>query len=171
MRNEFQINGLKQLSTWANSNNSKAMAVEIGAYAGEGTLTLSNYFNLVIAVDPWLNGYDKNDLASEQVSMDIVFKKFIEKISNIKNIKYIPAFSKNAIKFFNDQSIDFLYIDGDYRYEAVINDIALWTKKIKKNGIISGHDFSFKSVNEAIKHFFPNKKIELFDGDSWGILL
>jgi hypothetical protein len=26
-------------------------------------------------------------------------------------------------------------------------------------------------VNEAIKLFFPNKKIELFDGDSWGILL
>jgi len=171
MRNDTQINGLRNLCKWANFNGLKGQAVEIGTYCGEGALVLSNYFDVVTAIDPWVNGYDKNDLASEQTSMDLVFKKFIENISNVKNIKYIPTLSENATKFFMDEFIDFLYIDGDHRHESVIKDISLWIKKIKKNGIISGHDFSFNSVHNAIKKFFPNKKIELFDGDSWAILL
>ena len=36
----------------------KDKAVEIGAYAGEGTVILANHFKEVTSVDPWINGYD-----------------------------------------------------------------------------------------------------------------
>jgi hypothetical protein len=171
MRDAFQINGLKNLCRWANLNNSKGIAIEIGAYSGEGTSILSNYFERVVAIDPWENGYDKNDLASEQLSMDLIFKSFLERTNKIKNIKYIPTTSAKAIKHFSDNTIDFLYIDGDHQYEFVKNDLILWKNKVKKNGIIAGHDFSFNSVKTAIFEEFPDKTIELFDGDSWAFIL
>jgi hypothetical protein len=34
-----------------------------------------------------------------------------------------------------------VYIDGNHSYEAAVEDIALWSKKVRKGGIVSGHDY------------------------------
>ena len=43
-------------------------------------------------------------------------------------------------KFEND-SIDFIYIDGSHSEENVRRDVELYLPKLKKNGIIAGHDY------------------------------
>ena len=46
-----------------------------------------------------------------------------------------------ALKDFNDNSLDFVFIDGNHTFEYVVEDIAQWSKKVKVGGIVSGHDY------------------------------
>ena len=76
MRPPFQQEGLAKLCQWANEQGANGKAVELGAYSGEGTEVISRYFKEVLAVDPWINGYDLNDVASHQCPMKFVFEAF-----------------------------------------------------------------------------------------------
>lgn len=49
--------------------------------------------------------------------------------------------SKEILNRFADESLDFIFIDGNHAYEWVVWDIANWSKKVKKGGIIFGHDY------------------------------
>ena len=42
---------------------------------------------------------------------------------------------------FKDNSYDFIYIDPDHKYESVVKDVELYLPKLKKGGIIGGHDY------------------------------
>ena len=42
---------------------------------------------------------------------------------------------------FEDESLDFVYIDADHRFDYVMEDIITWSRKVKIGGIISGHDY------------------------------
>ena len=47
----------------------------------------------------------------------------------------------DAVKNFEDSSLDFVYIDGDHEFKAIAIDISDWIHKIRVGGIICGHDF------------------------------
>jgi len=53
----------------------------------------------------------------------------------------IRKLSMDAVKDFEDSSLDFVYIDGNHQFDYVVADIIEWTKKVKKGGIVSGHDY------------------------------
>ncbi len=53
----------------------------------------------------------------------------------------IRKYSLEAVNDFTNNSLDFVYIDGGHRFDDVMQDIIGWTKKVKKGGIISGHDY------------------------------
>lgn len=53
----------------------------------------------------------------------------------------IKKYSLDAVKDFEDESLDFIFIDGNHDFQNVTNDIVEWSKKVKKGGIISGHDY------------------------------
>jgi len=40
-----------------------------------------------------------------------------------------------------DNSLDFVYIDADHRFDAVMQDLILWSRKVRPGGIVSGHDY------------------------------
>ncbi len=40
-----------------------------------------------------------------------------------------------------DESLDFVYIDADHRFDYVMEDLIAWGRKVRKGGIISGHDY------------------------------
>jgi len=86
-------------------------------------------------VDSWAQGNYKRtgDDRCEQTLFRL--KAFKEQITIIKNI------STEAVKQVKDESLDFVYIDGDHTFDYVVTDIIEWAKKVKKGGIISGHDY------------------------------
>jgi hypothetical protein len=57
------------------------------------------------------------------------------------NCVFIRKFSMDAVKDFDDKSLDFVYIDANHGFRYVIDDIAEWSRKVKRGGIIFGHDF------------------------------
>ena len=69
------------------------------------------------------------------------------------NYHFLRKTSAEALDDFVDGELDFVYLDGDHCFEQVTFDIAKWSKKVKKGGIISGHDFA--------KHKRPETKIHV----------
>ena len=59
------------------------------------------------------------------------------------NCKIIRKESMAAVKDFKENSLDFVYIDGNHDFVNVTNDIHAWGKKVKVGGIISGHDYAY----------------------------
>ena len=47
----------------------------------------------------------------------------------------------DALKLFDDNSLDFVYIDGNHEFMSVSNDLFHWHKKVRVGGMIAGHDY------------------------------
>ena len=73
--------------------------------------------------------------------------------------------SVNASKLYQDQSLDFIFIDASHTYDNVMDDLNYWYPKLKHRGIIAGHDYN-NDVKLAVDEFFRNKKIEVYK-DNW----
>ncbi|NBT49495.1 MAG: class I SAM-dependent methyltransferase [Actinobacteria bacterium] len=171
MRPPFQQEGLAKLCQWANDNGANGKAVEIGAYSGEGTEVIAKYFKEVLAVDPWINGYDLNDVASHQCPMKFVFDAFQNRTKGLGNVSFRRGKSLDALPDIGDESLDLIYVDGDHRYEAVVADIQGWKPKLRNGGILAGHDWSFPAVQKALSETLADKEAVLFQGDSWAVVV
>ena len=74
----------------------------------------------------------------------------------------LRAYSYDAKYFFIGSPLDFVYIDGEHTYKAVLQDMNDYWDKIKVGGIMAGHDYndtnpgSVKAVNE----FAEKNKLE-----------
>ena len=61
-----------------------------------------------------------------------------------------------------------IFLDADHSYEAVRLDIETWLPKVKKNGILAGHDYInllHPGVKRAVDDIFEGD-IQI-DGSSW----
>lgn len=71
--------------------------------------------------------------------------------------------SMEAVKRFSDNSIDFVYIDGNHKDPWISDDIREWTKKVKPRGIVAGHDYiqphGLYDVKKAVIRYTNEHKI------------
>ncbi len=117
--------------------------VEIGVYRGKFTVALAKGAPdmELTGVDGWAvyPGYKddvENDLESE------AYDDAVNRTKDYPNIHLVKAWSTEAAKMFDDQSLDFIYIDANHDFEHCVEDLAAWSKKVKKGGILSGHDYA-----------------------------
>lgn len=65
--------------------------------------------------------------------------------------------SLEAVRAFEDLSIDGVFIDANHEKEAVLEDAVAWSAKVKRGGIIAGHDLDhvqFPGVREAVESLY-----------------
>jgi len=114
------------------------IGIERGLYSEQ--LCNANPDLKLYCIDAWTayKGY------REHVSQDKLdgFLEETKKRLSPYGCNVIKAFSMDAVKAFEDESLDFVYIDGNHEFQQTTNDIAEWSKKVRKGGIISGHDYS-----------------------------
>jgi hypothetical protein len=53
----------------------------------------------------------------------------------------IKATSEDAVREFKDDSLDSVYIDGRHEFDYVMMDLIMWVPKVRRGGIIAGHDY------------------------------
>lgn len=152
--------------------------VEIGTFKGEFAKTiLSNWNGTLYMVDPW-----REDLGYEYTNTDYYeFKNslYYQTIENTKEYQdrsfMLRGFSNQMINLFENESLDFVYIDANHAYDFVKEDIELWYPKVKKGGIVSGHDYIlFNGTKEAWyqdPNWAENKKDKHMWSDNyyWGL--
>ena len=70
--------------------------------------------------------------------------------------------SIEASKLYEDNSLDFVFIDASHEYEDVKADILSWLPKVKIGGILAGHDYNtFEGVNRAVDEIFNINDLEI----------
>lgn len=111
-------------------------------------------------IDPYL-AYDDQTRRRGQEEMDeseIIAKTRLAGY----NCEFIKKTSIEALKDIPDESLDFVYIDGNHAFDWVMEDIIHWSKKVRKGGVVSGHDYSpdFPGVQEAVDVWVRVKKIK-----------
>lgn len=98
-----------------------------------------------------------------------IHKYYLEALDRMKdypNYTFIKKFSMDAVKDFEDGSLDFVYLDGAHDYYNVAMDICQWSKKVKKGGIIYGHDYKRRhhrwivDVKDVVDSFTYAKAIQ-----------
>ena len=87
-----------------------------------------------------------------------------------RNFTLLQGFSEDMVNRIKDNSLDFVYIDADHSYDFVMQDMILWGRKIKKGGIMSGHDYYYDKdesarrtkVTQAINDYTRVHNIEFY---------
>jgi hypothetical protein len=113
--------------------------VEIGVYIADFTTTLAAAGLNVYGVDSWL--WYPGGGHSSQRGQDQRYQIALEKAALYPNCTLIRKTSSEALKDFEDGSLDFVYIDGDHSFPYIAHDVYEWSKKIRVGGVMSGHDY------------------------------
>jgi hypothetical protein len=163
---KFAKQGLRDMLDYIGDVSTFTM-VEIGSYVGDSTEIFAQRVNEIHCVDPWENGYDDNDSASGQHCMFVIEAQFDKLCKKYENINKLKMKSEQAIKYFQDKSLDLVYIDGLHTYEGVKQDIKLWLPKIIEGGWLTGHDYQrrFPGTIKAVEEF--KKPDQIFRDTSW----
>lgn len=147
------------------------VGVEVGVDAGAFSKIIceENKGVKLFGVDPWLQGHHcKPEFSQETV--DLIKAEAIRRTEG-HDWTPIRKFSVDAAKDFEDESLDFVYIDGLHDYESASADIKAWYPKVKKGGILSGHDYvkgyndKWFGVIQAVDEFV---KLYSLDLTIWG---
>lgn len=81
----------------------------------------------------------------------------------------IKDYTTVAATHFEDESLDFVFIDADHSYEGVRDDIEHWETKVRSGGYIIGHDIHFESVKRAVEERF-GKDYQTADDFLWYVV-
>lgn len=115
--------------------------LEIGSFMGKSSCALfgsiDGYYGMsnLYCIDNW------SKFGSSK-------EKCIRNLSKLKmdfnlngNFLILNGDSYTFVDYFEDNTIDVIFIDGDHNYNSVYNDIKNYYSKLKKGGILLGHDF------------------------------
>lgn len=134
------------LGNFLNTLGLTGLGVEIGTHRADYASHLLSTWegSTLYCVDPWTNlpGYEyqatllwgNGDREEDRVLAYERLSAFAERAVPIEST------SLQIVGSFKDNSLDFVYIDGDHQKEAVTADLAAWYPKLKSGGIIAGHD-------------------------------
>jgi predicted O-methyltransferase YrrM len=107
--------------------------VEIGVGGGRNSsyLLKNSKLELLYGVENWsTHSYRKSKKAIK------------EKLKTLgERFSLIEESSLNAVSRFEDESLDFVYIDGDHSYRGSYADMVAWYPKVRAGGFFGGHDY------------------------------
>ena len=153
--------------------------VELGCYKGKST----SFIGVEIhkqkrdiefwAIDSFQGATNSTDVNEQKAyegvtEIELAYAINISEVGN--KVKTIKALSHESANLFKDGSVDCLFIDAGHSREAVKADIEAWLPKMKRYGIMAGHDFhAWEGVNQAVTEVFgtPHK----VENDCWFIYM
>jgi methyltransferase family protein len=119
---------------------------EVGVWKGAYSAKFCAAGLHMLCVDPWLSYPEwqdtKNSLPpDEQVAfMAAAHAEALARLGPL-DCEIVRAFSADAAKAVPDGSLDFVYIDGNHVEAAVRADLAAWSPKVRRGGLVAGHDY------------------------------
>lgn len=151
----------------------KARVMEIGVWYGSGSTniwldTFADGSELVL-IDAWrpyaseadVSGKDFRPTYWDYAKMDgLSTEAFLSAFLNVrrfenenggKEVSLIRAKASNLLRYFQEDTFDFIYIDADHKYDSVKSDIQNAKRLINKSyGIICGDDLEKCPTPELI---------------------
>lgn len=135
------------LFSFAKNCQKKGVIVEIGSWKGTSTIWIGagskeGNKTKIYAIDPHTGSLNENAGLIENQKSLTTFEEFQKNIksANVDDIVLpIVKTSEQAVKDFNEP-VEFIFIDGDHKYESAKLDFDLWFPKVINGGIMAFHD-------------------------------
>lgn len=156
----------------------KTLGFQTGAEIGVNRGGYSNIFaqhltGTFYAIDPWVcfspfifpDSCRQNTRYSSQAETDKSYRIAKGKLSKYDHVKILRQTSMQAIITIPDDSLDIIYVDGNHLYQFAWIDLWGFWSKLKRGGIMSGHDLKCKGVRKAVLEF-----IETFNIKFWYVM-
>jgi hypothetical protein len=154
------------------ANTIKVNGFKVGAEIGckEGKTTAH-----ILSKCPWLKVYAV-DLWSDEVTsphykgsdFQAMWKGFVKNTWDYADrLEVIIENTWTAAAHFDEGELDFVFIDADHSFHAVVYDIIFWQPKIRANGILCGHDINWPGVYAAVTNLIPHYRITKHDNVWW----
>jgi predicted O-methyltransferase YrrM len=142
--------------------------VEVGSWLGKSAAYMaveiansSKNINFY-CVDMWSGVVSYSPDRSSKIDTNSYFyEKFLTNIEPVKDfIIPVAKSSLDATKEFQDNSLDFIFIDASHDYQSVKQDIEAWYPKLKPTGVFAGHDYlTSAGVRQAVEEFCTDKNL------------
>ena len=136
----------------------------LNRWAGKKLYTIDAYSQQDVTInkdyDPDMNRDEKGQTEAYNIAFNRL-KPFGDRVEMIR------AFTHDASFFFKDDSLDFVYVDANHTYDAVIQDMTDWYSKIKLGGLLLGDDYdspNHQDVIDAVNDWTDNMKIPYCNG-------
>ncbi|QDT40359.1 hypothetical protein Pan241w_04150 [Gimesia alba] len=133
----------REIPLWLKSEKLTILA-EIGVRDGDHlhSLLKSNPEQMV-AIDLWKDDgvLGHNDALFNQEQIERCYQKVCRLGEQHSCLEIYRGLSAEIAPHFSDGHFDFIYIDADHTYEGVCQDLELWWPKVRRGGVLSGHDY------------------------------
>jgi hypothetical protein len=114
---------------------------------------------------------EEKAMIAEHGSLEAAARHCFKASTGLDSARFLyNADSALSAESYDDQSVDFCFIDADHHEAACKSDIAAWLPKIRPGGIIAGHDIDFPDVRAAVESFFPRERIRVV-GRCWLVVI
>lgn len=172
-----------------NARNLTGEGAEIGVQHGSYSATLLRDWRgkKLYSVDPWKE-FEQSEYTDRsnvtQREQEAVYREAVQSLAPFGvRSEVIRATSLEASKSFREGQFDFVYIDAQHHYEAVMQDLELWYPKVREGGILAGHDYvdglldaGMFGVRSAVDEFASRNRLKVLcsaeiDWPSWCIFL
>lgn len=119
-------------------------------------------------VDAWVRIPNQSgDGSSDQEWHDKNYNAAISRVEFAKDrVTVLRGLTWDMASQVSDESLDLVYLDACHTYECVIEDLNKWFPKVKKGGVIAGHDYKNRAygVYPAVWNFtMGGRMYEVFD--------
>jgi len=147
---DYNVNTLNNLLGMVNGK----LFCEIGAWTGHSTSLIARRAKenggMVYVIDTFQGegGYLPDWIQKTGYNVEKVFLSNMLELGLTEYLHILKGSSDIFHPQINDESLDFLFIDGDHRYNQISKDINNYYPKVKKGGIICGHDCEGPEYNE-----------------------
>jgi predicted O-methyltransferase YrrM len=152
----------------------KLVGVEIGVCNGvTSELFAKGISNIekIYAVDNYPSFVDWDGTRVTEERQAETMRRCKERLSKYPNIEFVYKSSEEFAPTIQDNSLDFIFIDGDHSYNATLKDLINYWPKVKTGGVFAGHDINLSTVSDALKEFFKGEKnIRMVENNAWYII-
>lgn len=121
-------------------------------------------------VDLWeSNSSFPGDAGSPQEWHNKNYKDAMERVQGY-SVEVLRGPSVGMSQHVKNGSLDLVYLDACHSYQCVTDDLKAWLPKLKKGGIMAGHDYQNTDygVFDAVQDFCDGKyQVHLISEDKW----
>jgi len=174
IKNALKIDGWMEpdeLQFLAERAKEAKLILEVGSYKGRSTTALCENTNgIVYSIDPYGGSYFNTQNEPIFNVGDEILNEFTKNLEYYLNTKKLIHKRTTLDKFESPFKFDFIFIDGDHRYNPLRLDINCAKRLIVDGGIISGHDYGrsdWSDVKRAVLDEFDLAKINTVNTIWW----
>lgn len=156
----------------------QSIGVEIGVFKGQFADQILERVSpkSFYLIDPWVGKIHSGDKDGKTIEFiddgEIYYQnEILSRYGKDERVKVIRNTS-GILRTFEDDFFDWAYVDGNHSYLGVSHDLEILRTKVKRGGVIMGHDYKvprYYSVVKAVNDFCRkyNLKIDYITADGF----